>query len=107
MHLRVGEGGVRVLAPVSPGLVIPVPIRDHRLFSLGEEVVFEPAACTIAVDGERQLEVRAEETVSVRLSGDGPRVVDVRQCLRQASERGVLQDPEAFLAGRREAGRKP
>jgi len=98
MHLRLGDGGLRILAPVSPGLVIPVPIRDHRLFSLGEEVVLEPAACTIAVDGERQIEVRAEEIVSVRLSGDGPRVVDVRQCLRQASERGVLHHPEAFLA---------
>ncbi len=105
MHIRLGDGEVRILAPVSPGLVIPVPIRDYRLFSVGEEVVLEPAACTIAVDGERQIEVRAEQTVSVRLSADGPRVVDVRQCLRQASEQGVLHDAEAFLSARAFAGK--
>jgi predicted polyphosphate/ATP-dependent NAD kinase len=90
MYLRLGEGQTRVLAPVSPGLIMSVAIESHRLLSLGDEVVLEPAACTIAVDGERQLEVSAEQTVSVRLSGDGPRVVDVRKCLREASERGVL-----------------
>jgi predicted polyphosphate/ATP-dependent NAD kinase len=99
MYLRVGEGGVRILAPVSPGLVIPVPIREHRLFALGEEVAFEPADCTIAVDGERQLEVRAQDTVRVRLSGEGPRVVDVRECLRQASEGGLFVEGETFLMG--------
>lgn len=98
MYLRLGEGGTRVLAPVSPGLVIAVGVARHRLLTLGEEVTFEPAACTIAVDGERQLEVYAEQTVRVRLSGEGPRVVDVRRCLAQAGERGVLQGDNALLA---------
>lgn len=98
MYLRLGEGGTRVLAPVSPGLVIPVHVESHRLLALGDEVALEPAACTIAVDGERQLEVYAEQTVRVRLSGDGPRVVDVQRCLSQASQRGVLHGPSAVLA---------
>jgi hypothetical protein len=97
MYLRLGESETRVLAPVSPGLVLPVAIENHRILSFGDEVALEPAACTIAVDGERQLEVFVEQTVRVRLSGDGPRVVDVRRCLREASERGVLRNPD-FLA---------
>jgi hypothetical protein len=92
MYLRLGEGETQVLAPVSPGLVVPVAIREHRLLSLGDEVELEPAACTLAVDGERQIEVFAEQAVSVRLSGDGPPLVDVRQCLLEASARGVLRD---------------
>ena len=83
---------------ISPGLVLPVAIENHRLLAFGDEVVLEPAACTIAVDGERQLEVFVEQTVSVQLSGDGPRVVDVRQCLLEASERGVLRDPDVLAA---------
>jgi predicted polyphosphate/ATP-dependent NAD kinase len=90
MYLRLGEGEIRVLAPVSPGLVIPVGIAQHRILALGDEVTLEPAACTVAVDGERQIEVYPEQTVRVRLSGDGPRVVDVRQCMREAAEHGVL-----------------
>jgi len=91
MYLRLGRGNIRVLAPVGPGLVIPVEIQGHRLLSLGEEVMLEPAACTIAVDGERQIEVFSEQQVSVRLTNRGPRVVDVQECMREASRRGVLQ----------------
>jgi hypothetical protein len=61
------------------------------VLQLGEEVALQPAACTIAVDGERQLEVFAEQAVSVRLTGGGPRVVDVRLCIQEASQRGILR----------------
>lgn len=93
MYLRLGQGNTSVLAPVGPGLIIPVDIQSHHLLSLGEEVVLEPAACTIAVDGERQIEVFAEQRVSVRLTNHGPRVVDVQQCMREASRCGVLKIP--------------
>jgi predicted polyphosphate/ATP-dependent NAD kinase len=93
MYLRLGEGNTSVLAPVGPGLIIPVDIQSHRLLSMGEEVVLEPAACTIAVDGERQIEVFSEQKVSVRLTNRGPRVVDVQQCVREASRRGILRIP--------------
>ena len=100
MYVRLGQGNrrreqaaLRVLAPVGPGLIIPVDIQGHHLLSLGEEVVLEPTACTIAVDGERQIEVFSEQQVSVRLTSHGPRVVDVQQCMREASRRGVLRRP--------------
>jgi predicted polyphosphate/ATP-dependent NAD kinase len=92
MYIRMGKGSTRVLAPVGPGLIIPVDIQCHRLLSLGEEAALERAACTIAVDGERQLEVFPEQQVTVRLTHGGPRVVDVRQCIRDASQRGILTD---------------
>jgi predicted polyphosphate/ATP-dependent NAD kinase len=93
MYIRLGEGNTRVLAPVGPGLVIPVDVQSHRLLSLGEEIVLERAACTIAVDGERQIEVFPQQRVSVRLTDRGPRVVDVRQCVQEASQCGVLRLP--------------
>ena len=93
MYIRLGQGNTSVLAPVGPGLIIPVGIQSHQLLSLGEEVMLEPAACTIAVDGERQIEVFSEQKVSVRLTNHGPRVVDVQQCIREASQRGVLRTP--------------
>jgi predicted polyphosphate/ATP-dependent NAD kinase len=90
MYLRLGEGDTRVLAPVGPGLVIPVGIQGHRLLHLGEEVRLESAECTIAVDGERQIEVFEEQQVVVRLTDHGPRVVDVRQCIQEAGQCGIL-----------------
>ncbi len=93
MYIRLGAGHKRVLAPVAPGMVIPVDIQDYRILSLEDEVTLEPAACTVAVDGERQIEVFEEQTVRVRLTDRGPRVVDVQQCVWEASQRGVLTLP--------------
>ena len=100
MHIRLGEGNTCVLAPVGPGLVIPVDIQSHRLLSLGEEAALEPAASTIAVDGERQLEVFPEQQVTVRLTDRGPRVVDVGQCMQEASQGGLLTLPAGSASGR-------
>jgi predicted polyphosphate/ATP-dependent NAD kinase len=91
MYVRLGGGNTSVLAPVGPGLISKVDTREYRLLSLGEEVVLEPAACTIAVDGERQLEVFAHQKIRVRLTNHGPRVVDVRRYLHEASRRGVFR----------------
>jgi predicted polyphosphate/ATP-dependent NAD kinase len=91
MYVRLGGGDTSVMAPVGPGLITKVETQECRLLSLEDEVVLEPAACTIAVDGERQLEVLADQKISVRLTNRGPRVVDVRRCLHEASRRGVLQ----------------
>ena len=91
MYVRLGKGKTSVLAPVGPGLIRRVDTREYRLLSPGEEVVLEPAACTIAVDGERQIEVYADQKVSVRLTHRGPCVVDVQRCMHEASRCGVLQ----------------
>ncbi|MCL7453284.1 MAG: NAD(+)/NADH kinase [Anaerolineae bacterium] len=93
MHIRLGAGDGRVIAPIGPGLIIPIDIEDHRLLSIGDEVALERAACTVAVDGERQIEVFEEQQVTVRLVDHGPCVVDVQRCIYEASERGVLHDP--------------
>ena len=100
MYIRLGEGNTRVLAPVGPGLVLPVDIQCHRMLSLGEEAALEPAACTIAVDGERQIEVFPDQQVTVRLTDHGPRVVDVRRCVHEASQRGLLTLPAGPASNR-------
>jgi predicted polyphosphate/ATP-dependent NAD kinase len=91
MYVKLGEGGTRVLAPVGPGLFSTVNTKEYRLLSLGEEVILEPTACTLAVDGERQIEVHPHQKVSVRLTDRGPRVVDVRRCLQEAGRKGILK----------------
>jgi predicted polyphosphate/ATP-dependent NAD kinase len=91
MYVRLGGGNTSVLAPVGPGLISKVETREYRLLSLEDEVALEPAACTIAVDGERQLEVFPHQKISVRLTKRGPRVVDVHRCLHEASRCGVFK----------------
>jgi len=91
MYVRLGHGKTSVLAPVGPGLISKVEIQEYRLLSLEDEATLQPAACTIAVDGERQLEVFPHQKISVRLTQNGPHVVDVRLCLHEASRLGVFR----------------
>jgi predicted polyphosphate/ATP-dependent NAD kinase len=90
MYIRLGGGNTSVLAPVGPGLISNVAIQEYRLLSLGDEVVLEPAACTLALDGERQMEVNDNQKISVRVTNRGPRVVDVKRCLQGASRKGIF-----------------
>jgi len=76
---------------MGPGLVTRVPIREHHLIPVGSEVTLGSDPCTIALDGERTIEVYGTRTITVRLTNDGPRVVDIARCMEEATRCGVLQ----------------
>lgn len=90
LYLRMGQGKGRVLAPVAPGLVAQVNIREHRRLVIGEEINLNPQVCTLALDGERSIEVYPGQTVGVRLTNNGPRVVNVPRCLAEATRLGIF-----------------
>jgi hypothetical protein len=91
MYLAIGPGGTQVLAPMGPGLVTRIPIREHRLIPVGSEVKLSSDPCTIALDGERYIEVYGTRAITVRLTNEGPRVVDIAHCLDEATRRGVFE----------------
>jgi predicted polyphosphate/ATP-dependent NAD kinase len=91
MYLALGPGGTQVLAPTGPGLVTTVPIREHRLVPVGGTVTLSSDPCTIALDGERSIEVYDRRTITVRLTKNGPCVVDIVRCMEEATRCGVFQ----------------
>lgn len=87
LHVRlapVAAAPRRVVVPLAPGVVVPVGVRDHRRIALGEAVELEPADGSIALDGEREIELRRDDRALVRLVA-GPRTVDVDAVLRAAA----------------------
>jgi hypothetical protein len=66
-------------------MVIPVPIQEYRVIRTGEDCVIELHPCTIALDGERSFSVRRDETAFVRLTRNGPPVVQIDAVLREAA----------------------
>lgn len=89
-----------VRAPIAPGLVVPVGVREYRVLPAGERVDLEPCG-VIAVDGEREIERTAG--ASVRLRPDGPRCVDVTAALTEAAANGLFRtertvDDDGYLA---------
>ena len=88
LHVRLGPGGDKVLATVAPGLVETVEVADWQVIEVGgPEVVINLRPATIALDGERTFSLQADSNVTVRLSADGPRVVDLDAALSIAAQK--------------------
>ncbi len=81
----------RVTVPIAPGLLREVPVRESRLLSHGASVSLRSGSCTIALDGEREIEIRDPDArVDVRLDPRGPRVVDVEAALGAGAAAGAF-----------------
>jgi predicted polyphosphate/ATP-dependent NAD kinase len=87
-HIAVGGTEAKLLAPVAPGLLRAIPIASKRLLDFGDSVVFQPAAGTIALDGEREIEIKTSHQVSVTLSPDGPWTIDIDRAIAFAAASG-------------------
>ena len=90
LHLILGEGGKRVTAPIAPGLMEPVALAGEARLQPGDTVFIKESPCIIALDGEREVEVRRGKHVSIRFSGDGPLVVDVPKVMALAQRAKLL-----------------
>jgi len=90
-----GESRQTVLAPIAPGVVAPIGVRDAGPLAAGRPHAVDLARGTVAVDGEREIEFGPSSPVTVTLAPDGPRVLDVRTVLAAAARRRLLE-PEAL-----------
>ena len=81
----------QVLAPIAPGLVVPVGVGDIEPMRPGSEHRVEAPAGVIAVDGEREITFETGELPVVRLRVDGPRCVDVPAVLAASARLGLLR----------------
>lgn len=79
-----GECSV-VRAPIAPGMVAEVGIASWSEMLPGDSVEIDAPGCTIALDGEREIELVSGTQASVTLNPDGPTVVDFDEALRFAA----------------------
>ena len=91
LYLRLGQAGQSVLAPIAPGLLSEVSLAEFRPLGPGETVtVTHQQPCVLALDGEREIELRQDTTVQLQLNPNGPRVVDARKAIDIAARAGVF-----------------
>lgn len=67
----------RVTAPVAPGLVSSIDVMGWKVLEPGDALPVDLKRGTVALDGEREVELLPDQTVEIRLSNDGPLVLDV------------------------------
>ena len=92
LYLEIGEGRWRTRAAVLPGVIQEIGVCDVRRLALGEVTAVSLRPCLIALDGERELTVRGDDKVTIRVERDGPRVVDINRVIRQAASDGFFSD---------------
>jgi len=90
LHLVLGNGLQEVTAAIAPGLLQTVAVREVQEMLIGELFPVVTAPCVLALDGEREVEVRKDRRVSVRLSDQGPLVIDVARTMATAQKAGVF-----------------
>jgi predicted polyphosphate/ATP-dependent NAD kinase len=91
VHIVVGQGDRHVLAPIAPGLMRDIPIAGARLLAPDESVHLHPDAKTLALDGEREIELVGPSTpIEVRFNPAGPRVVSIETAIRTGAARGAF-----------------
>jgi hypothetical protein len=93
VYLRLDSSGQPVRAPIAPGLFQTIYVAEHRLLAPGDEVVVRhERPCVLALDGEREIELRAGASARLRLNPQGPRVIDPRRAIAVAARAGVFRD---------------
>ena len=91
LYLRLGSGGQPVLAPIAPGLLCEVGLAEYRPLGPGETVpIKQQQPCVLALDGEREIQLRQGMTVQLQLNPNGPRVVDARKAIDIAARAGAF-----------------
>src|SRR5262250_2349777 len=85
------EAAAQVLAPIAPGMVMPVGVREIERMRPGSVHRVDARAGVIAVDGERELTFEPGERPTVRLRADGPRCVDISAVLAASARLGLLR----------------
>jgi len=93
LHIRLVPPEVArtvLTVPLAPGLVVPVGVEEVNRLEPGEAVALAPGAGSIALDGEREIEVGPSDEIEVRLDPNGPLTIDIEEAMRQAARRGLL-----------------
>lgn len=94
LHIRIGDGGDTVAAPVAPGMILPVGVERWQVLGYGDRIDVELRPCTVAIDGERAFTLKPGEDAHVELSPNGPRVVLIEEALREAAISGVFRESQ-------------
>jgi len=91
-YVRCGEGKRHVRAAIAPGLLSRIGVIDAGRMVPGVDYRLVTRRGSIALDGEREIELLDGEQAVVRLSLDGPPTLDVPATLAEAVRLGALDD---------------
>jgi len=84
------ECAQQLQAPIAPGLLLPVGVRDWQLIEPGQRIELPSMGGSVALDGEREIEFSPTDRVSVTLEKDAFYTVDVSATMQLAAHSQLL-----------------
>lgn len=87
--VKTGTEGEPLTAPLSPGLFRQIGIVSVSEVDFGAEVSFAGPG-VLALDGDRDIKLQADDLASVTLRRDGPWVIDIEAAMRWAVSAGII-----------------
>jgi hypothetical protein len=81
VYLQLGKIGAPVKSPIAPEIVKTISVKDPQLLVSGEEVKIPHKPCVVALGGAREVEIKEETRAAIRLSTNGPVVVDLERTI--------------------------
>ena len=91
LYLRLGRPATAaVRVPLGPGLIADVDLAEVGELAMDTAMTVATPSGVVAVDGERAYRFGPSDLVTVTLSADGPRAIDVERVMELASTRGLL-----------------
>ncbi|MEM4922317.1 MAG: NAD(+)/NADH kinase [Sulfolobales archaeon] len=89
-YVEFGKGFIEVNALIMPGVFKKVGIKKVERLNVGSFVSLPSGTYTLALDGERELEVCSSDDVKVMLSRRGPLLINVPKVLRTYTKNKTL-----------------
>ena len=91
LHLTLAPGAApTVRAAIAPGLIEPVAVAAVEPLRPDVTVTVAHRGGVVALDGERELELRSGDRLTVTLRCDAFHSIDVPGCMRAAAARGLF-----------------
>jgi predicted polyphosphate/ATP-dependent NAD kinase len=85
------ESANKVTAPLAPGVIVTVGLGPMATLAIGDSVTVHSGPHILALDGEREVPLGPKDYAEVRLTADGPWLVDVRKAMQFAVKSGAFQ----------------
>nr|WP_320192452.1 NAD(+)/NADH kinase [uncultured Desulfobacter sp.] len=80
----------KVTAAIAPGLLRNVGVNHWHFMEVDESVNVEANRCVLALDGEREVSIKPDQSAMIRLSADGPLVIDIRKTMSYAQKNQIM-----------------
>lgn len=91
VFLKVGENGKTVKAAIAPGVIKNITIAEWRQIKQEEIIEFPSKRRIIALDGERELNVKKGEKLSMQLSYASAKFLNYEKVLSLADNKNMLE----------------